>query len=126
MLNPEMICGLFLSKTWKSSFFRSPTARPWASRTTTGTSTAFTLTEILAAEFGAGVSCGCCAAEYAGEMKAMQVREMAARRFILVYRNRRQLHSTGKRRGSINFLWLRKRFWVDSCARTDEHTYCYA
>ena len=46
-LNPEITCGFFLSNTSKSSFFKSPTARPCESRTTTGTNTAFTVTAIL-------------------------------------------------------------------------------
>ena len=40
--NRVMNCGLPLSKSWKSSCLSVPTARPWVSRTTTGTRTRFT------------------------------------------------------------------------------------
>jgi hypothetical protein len=41
--NLEIICGLPLSKSRKSSCFRVPIGCPWRSRTTTRTSTRFTL-----------------------------------------------------------------------------------
>src|ERR1700691_2256123 len=44
----EMVCGLPLSKSWKSSLRRSPTARPCLSRTTTGTSTRLTFVRKVA------------------------------------------------------------------------------
>src|SRR6185503_15621860 len=40
--NLEIICSLPLSKSWKSSIARLPTAWPGLSRTTTGTGTRFT------------------------------------------------------------------------------------
>src|ERR1700676_1740276 len=85
MLNPEIACGLFFSKTWKSSFFKLPTARPCASRTTTGTSTAFTFTWILALLFCAGASFDCWGAACAQKAQISQHWAMAATRFMLLF-----------------------------------------
>src|ERR1700756_1020571 len=45
-----MVCGLRLSKSWKSSFFKLSMTLPLWSRTTTRTSTRFTRTLKVAAE----------------------------------------------------------------------------
>src|SRR5580693_9024473 len=73
-LKLEITCGLRLSATAKSSFFKLGTTLPWASRTTTRTSTRLTRTlkvagvswvetseELLAA--GAAGDAGCAGAE---------------------------------------------------------------
>src|SRR5580658_3334403 len=79
MLNPEITCGLFLSKSWKSSFFKLPIARPCESRTTTGTSTEFTLTTIFAGGDGGAVSLGCCAERIRDKTSTPQNRAMTER-----------------------------------------------
>src|SRR5580704_12272435 len=43
-LNVEIVCGLRLSWSWKSSFFKLVMTLPWESRTTTRTCTRFTRT----------------------------------------------------------------------------------
>src|SRR5271165_870158 len=97
MLNPDKTCGLFLSKTWKSSFFKLPTARPCESRTTTGTNTAFTVTMILAEPDCGGVSLVCWANKCTDNRKIQQNRTVAGRglkaSFMLIDCNAQTLHS---------------------------------
>src|SRR5271168_1621445 len=85
MLNPEITCGLFLSKIWKSSRFKLPTEWPCASRTTTGTSTAFTFTSILAPPSRGGIWLVCGVARWAHKQPARQPRAIVEKSFALVF-----------------------------------------
>src|SRR5208282_1886724 len=77
MLNPVMACGFLLSRTWKSSFFKLPTVCPCESRTTTGTSTAFTATTILAVPGCGEFSLECCAGKPTDKRNTQQNPPMA-------------------------------------------------
>src|SRR4029077_1268469 len=74
IVKPVIVCGLPLSKTWKSLFVRFPRACPWASRTTTGTSTSFTNDRITG-----GGCCNCCPMRQGTMSKVKEEQKIAAR-----------------------------------------------